>query len=107
MFIARWMKVASVLLIAGATASGVEMLVRNAPAALKPPKRENLQAAPADDVPVQEVELGNLPVQVSERIHSKHPDSRNSGARSRALPQPSFRSCPMEATSKKVILSAS
>ncbi len=67
MFIARWLKVASVLLLAGATASGVEMLVRNAPAGVKASREQNLQAAPADDVPVQEVEPGNLRFEVRER----------------------------------------
>ncbi len=67
MFIARWLKVASVLLIAGATASGVEMLVRSAPAGVKAPQEQNLQAAPADDVPVLEVEPGNLRFEVRER----------------------------------------
>jgi HlyD family secretion protein len=67
MSIARWLKVASVLLIAGATASGVEMLVRNAPAGVKAPQEQNLQAAPADDVPVRAVEPGNLRFEVSER----------------------------------------
>jgi HlyD family secretion protein len=67
MSITRWLKVASVLLVAGATASGVELLVRAAPTGVKAPPEENLKSAQANDRPVHEVKPGKLRFEVIER----------------------------------------
>jgi RND family efflux transporter MFP subunit len=67
MFITRWLKVASVLLVAGATASGVELLVQEGLAGVKAPAQEKPRAAKIDDRPVQEVKPGKIRFEVSER----------------------------------------
>jgi RND family efflux transporter MFP subunit len=74
MFITRWLKVASVLLIAGATASGVELLVEKVPAGVKAPAEDNLNTAQRDDRPVQEVKPGTIRFEVIERgsLESSH-----------------------------------
>ena len=67
MFIARWLKVASVLLVAGATASGVELLVQGGTPSAQAPTQGNPQAARADNRPVQEVKPGKIRFEVIER----------------------------------------
>jgi len=67
MFITRWLKVALVLLVAGATASGVELLVQEGSAGVKAPAPENPRAARIDDRPVQEVKPGKIRFDVIER----------------------------------------
>jgi len=67
MFIARCLKVASVLLVGGATASGVEMLLQRGPANVAVLIQGNPQSARTDNTPVQEVKPGNLRFEVSER----------------------------------------
>ena len=65
--IARWLKVASVLLSAGATASGVEMLLQRGPANVAALIQGNPQSNRTDNRPVQEVKPGNLGFEMIER----------------------------------------
>jgi RND family efflux transporter MFP subunit len=62
-----WWKVASVLLVAGAAASGVDLLAQRGTPGVAARAGGNPQAAPADDLPVHEVKLGKLAGTVIER----------------------------------------
>jgi HlyD family secretion protein len=69
MFVARCFKIASFLVVAGATVPGVEMLVRGGSPSLGVPNQPNSQAARTDDRPVQEVRPGNIRLEAIERGH--------------------------------------
>src|SRR5205814_4281439 len=62
-----WWKVASVLLVAGAMASGVDLLAQRGAPGVEPRAGENPQAARSDDMPVHEVKPGKLEGTVVER----------------------------------------
>jgi multidrug resistance efflux pump len=67
MFITRLSKVASVGLVLGATASGVECLAQEGSAGINAPPRETSRAARANDRPVREVKPGKVRFEVIEQ----------------------------------------
>jgi multidrug efflux pump subunit AcrA (membrane-fusion protein) len=67
MALTGWWKVASVLLVAGATASGVNVLAHREAPGVAAPAQVNPQAARADDLPVHEVKAGKLADTIIER----------------------------------------
>jgi RND family efflux transporter MFP subunit len=67
MALTGWWKLTSVLLIAGATASGVEFLAQRGKPGFEALAGGNAQAARGDDMPVAEVKTGKLAGRVIER----------------------------------------
>src|SRR5262249_31819481 len=67
MALTGWWKVASVLLVAGATASGVNVLAQKGASGVEPRLGGNPQVARADDLAVHEVKPGKLAGTVIER----------------------------------------
>jgi HlyD family secretion protein len=67
MYVAKWMQAASVLLLVGATTSGVGYLAQNEARVAKSRPPGLFQAAPADDVLATTVKSGKLSVTVVER----------------------------------------
>ena len=66
MFVARWIKVAAVLLVAGATVTGVELLSRSTASGIEPATQNTAQPGPGFDIPVAEVKSGRFKVSVVE-----------------------------------------
>ena len=67
MSITQWLKVASVLVVLGATTSGVGLLAQKGTHVAPPPPGEGLRAADANEVPATAVKPGKLSVTVVER----------------------------------------
>ena len=67
MSMTRWVKVASVLLVAGATVSGVGLISRRAASGSRAADPEEGPGRPGSDMPVAEVKNGKFKVSVSER----------------------------------------
>jgi multidrug efflux pump subunit AcrA (membrane-fusion protein) len=67
MALTGWWKLASVLLVAGATISGVDVLAQRGKPGVEARAGENVQAARGDDMPVAEVKTGKLAGRVIER----------------------------------------
>ncbi len=67
MSITHWLKVASVLIVIGASVSGVGLLVQNAASSTQPPPEGDHKAARTDNLPVLEVKPGKFSVTVVER----------------------------------------
>ena len=67
MTITRWIKVASVVLALGATASGVNLLAQKGPSGVEPGPEGDTKAVRPDDVPVTVVKPGKLTSTVTER----------------------------------------
>ena len=61
----RWVKLASVLLVAGATASGVGLISRGAASGVEPTAQKTAQAGPGSDMPVAEVKNGKFKFSVA------------------------------------------
>ncbi len=61
----RWMKVASVLLVAGATAAGVGQISRKTASGVEPTTQKPAQAGPGSDMPVAEVKNGKFKFSVA------------------------------------------
>ena len=66
MSMTRWVKIASVLLVAGATATGVCLISERAVSGIEPPTQKKAQTKAVSDVPVAEVKSGKFKVSVSE-----------------------------------------
>ncbi len=60
MFVTRWIKVVSVLLVAGATVSGVGLISRGNATGVEPPVQQKAQAVPATDMRVTQVKSGKF-----------------------------------------------
>jgi RND family efflux transporter MFP subunit len=60
MFISRWLKVASLLLVAGATASGVDLLARRAASGVDPRAGQAAQGGPGSEIPLAEANTGTF-----------------------------------------------
>jgi HlyD family secretion protein len=67
MSITQWLKVASVLVVLGATTSGVGLLAQKGTHVAPPPPGEALRAADANEVPTTTVKPGKLTVTVVEK----------------------------------------
>ena len=65
MSMTRWVKIASILLVAGATASGIGLNSRRAVSGVEPPTQKKAQAKAASDMPVAEVKNGTFKLSVS------------------------------------------
>jgi HlyD family secretion protein len=67
MSMTQWLKVASVLVVLGATASGIGLLAQNQKSGPEPESPRKLQAARAADIPVHEVKPEKLKLAIVER----------------------------------------
>ena len=96
----RWMKVASVLLVAGATASGVGLISRRTASGVEPTVQKKAQPGAGSDMPVVEVKSGKFRFSVPAPGSIEATRRLPCFARSRAA-RPSFRSLPEGSKVKK------
>ena len=67
MIMIQWLKIASVVIVLGATASGVDLLAQKVTSGAGPRPDGNLEVVRIDEVPVYTVKPGKLPITVVER----------------------------------------
>jgi RNA polymerase sigma factor (sigma-70 family) len=60
MFVSRWLKVVSILLVAGATATGVDLLARRAASGVEPGAGQAAQGGPGSEIPLAEANEGTF-----------------------------------------------
>jgi len=77
MSITRWLKVGSLLLVLGATAPGVGLLIRNAASSTQPPPEERLKSARVDNLPIIKVKPGKFSVTLAERGSLESSDNKD------------------------------